>query len=153
MRDDFDSEDASEDYEVGYGKPPKNSQFKKGFSGNPFGRPKKTPNLELELIRQLKTKVTLTDKKGKRRAVTKFEILAKQLVNRAASGSFRETRLLIALLPNAIEKAEKLNQGVGAKDLTDDQLAAIICADDPAIAAREAQLGIRTTVGARARKK
>jgi hypothetical protein len=28
------------DYEVGYKKPPKNTQFKKGQSGNPAGRPK-----------------------------------------------------------------------------------------------------------------
>ena len=27
-------------YEVGYGKPPKHTQFKKGQSGNPKGRPK-----------------------------------------------------------------------------------------------------------------
>ena len=27
-------------YEVGYGKPPKHSQFQKGKSGNPKGRPK-----------------------------------------------------------------------------------------------------------------
>lgn len=148
MRDDF----ASEDYEVGYGKPPKNCQFKKGFSGNPFGRPKKTPNLEVELIRQLRTKVIINEN-GKRRAVTKFEIFAKQLVNRAASGSFRETRLLIALLPNVIEKVEKLNQPVSADDLSDDQLAAIILRDEAAIAAREAQLGISPTIVTRIGKR
>ena len=27
------------DYEVGYGKPPKHTQFKRGQSGNPNGRP------------------------------------------------------------------------------------------------------------------
>jgi hypothetical protein len=30
-------------YEVGYGKPPENSRFQKGRSGNPRGRPKKAP--------------------------------------------------------------------------------------------------------------
>lgn len=38
-----------DDYEVGYKKPPKATQFKKGESGNPKGRPKKTrlkPNRE-----------------------------------------------------------------------------------------------------------
>jgi len=28
------------DYEVGYGKPPRKTQFRKGQSGNPSGRPK-----------------------------------------------------------------------------------------------------------------
>lgn len=28
------------DYEVGYGRPPKSGQFRKGKSGNPKGRPK-----------------------------------------------------------------------------------------------------------------
>ncbi|MBL4544643.1 MAG: hypothetical protein JKP95_01895 [Oceanicaulis sp.] len=36
------SQDQSE-YEVGYGKPPKATQFKKGQSGNPRGRPKMQP--------------------------------------------------------------------------------------------------------------
>lgn len=33
------------DYEVGYGKPPKHSQFKPGQSGNPEGRPAKPPSM------------------------------------------------------------------------------------------------------------
>ena|SRR5437868_14511965 len=38
-------DDSTDDYEVGYGKPPKNSQFQKGVSGNPTGRPKKARDL------------------------------------------------------------------------------------------------------------
>jgi Family of unknown function (DUF5681) len=38
----------TQDYEVGYGKPPKTSQFKKGESGNPSGRPKKPTDSDSE---------------------------------------------------------------------------------------------------------
>ncbi|WP_243382339.1 DUF5681 domain-containing protein [Geothrix alkalitolerans] len=33
-----DADDPSESYEVGFGRPPKNTQFQKGDSGNPLGR-------------------------------------------------------------------------------------------------------------------
>jgi hypothetical protein len=45
------------DYEIGYGKPPERTRWKKGQSGNPRGRPKKPlPQLSVdvgEIIRRL----------------------------------------------------------------------------------------------------
>lgn len=41
---------AAADYEVGYGKPPKASRFKKGQSGNPKGRVKKSTVEDLRLV-------------------------------------------------------------------------------------------------------
>ena len=43
------SEYGDEKERVGYGRPPKQSQFKKGQSGNPGGRPKKRTSTELDL--------------------------------------------------------------------------------------------------------
>ena len=40
-----DDKTASTDYEVGFGKPPKQHQFRKGKSGNLKGRPKNNPDL------------------------------------------------------------------------------------------------------------
>ena len=45
--------DEVNDYEVGYGKPPKHSQFKKGRSGNPKGRPKGAKGFVASLKRVL----------------------------------------------------------------------------------------------------
>jgi len=38
------------DDEVGYKKPPKNSQFKKGQSGNPGGRPRREKNNSARIL-------------------------------------------------------------------------------------------------------
>ena len=47
-------------YEVGFGKPPKRTQFKKGRSGNPYGRPPKKPDVYSELTEVLRENVTIT---------------------------------------------------------------------------------------------
>ena len=43
----------SGDYRVGYGKPPLETRFKKGQSGNPGGRPRRARNLMTQLYRAL----------------------------------------------------------------------------------------------------
>lgn len=45
------------DYEVGYGKPPKATQFKKGQSGNSKGRPRKSENVRTLLRETLNQRV------------------------------------------------------------------------------------------------
>ena len=49
-----------DDYEVGYGKPPKSGMFKKGQSGNPNGKQKRVKNFRTEVEDMLATKVTVT---------------------------------------------------------------------------------------------
>ena len=54
------NDDSDNDNEVGYGKPPKNGQFKKGQSGNPKGRSKGVRNFQTEVEAILRSKVTVT---------------------------------------------------------------------------------------------
>jgi hypothetical protein len=83
-------------YDVGFGKPPKVSQFRKGSSGNPKGRPRGRRNLATVLERTLQEKVVINEN-GVRRTVTKLEAAVKQLVNQAASGDLGAMRQLSAL--------------------------------------------------------
>lgn len=75
----------SDNYEVGYGKPPKSTQFKKGVSGNPKGRPKKPLDFDEDLLRESRSLVTINEN-GQRRRISKLAAVFKQLTNKAASG-------------------------------------------------------------------
>ena len=92
----MDPSERSED-EVGYGKPPKKSQFQKGASGNPKGRPKGSRNLSTQLTRILGEKV-IVNENGRRKPITKLEAALKQQVNKAASGDLKALQMLVSLL-------------------------------------------------------
>ena len=90
------------DYEVGRGKPPMHSRFKKGQSGNPRGpRPKNLPAL---LIEALNEPVVVTID-GERRKITKREAVVTQLVNKSAGADLRATKMLIDMLKDVEKKA------------------------------------------------
>lgn len=80
--------DRNTDYDVGYGKPPKATQFKKGRSGNPKGRPKGALGLKTDLKAELNEKVTINEN-GKPRKLRKQQLLVKQLTNKALKGDIR----------------------------------------------------------------
>jgi len=97
------ADDHNEPYNVGFGKPPKPNQFRKGISGNPKGRPKGRRNLANVLERTLQEMVVINEN-GVRRTVTKLEAAVKQLVNQAASGDLGAMRQLSALAGSAEQK-------------------------------------------------
>jgi len=61
-------------YKVGYGKPPKASQFKRGKSGNPRGRPKGSLRLATDLAAELGEQITVRED-GRSRRVSKQRAL------------------------------------------------------------------------------
>lgn len=93
------------DRDGGYGKPPKGTQFRKGRSGNPKGRPRGSRNSTSLLDEALKERVIISEN-GRRRRITKLEAILKQLVNKAARGDHRATQLLLAHQIPEIEKHE-----------------------------------------------
>jgi hypothetical protein len=84
-------------YVVGYGRPPRSTQFKAGQSGNPRGRPKGSLNLATSLQRALRERVTVIER-GKQKSITKLDAAAIQLANKAASGDLRAFQYLLPQL-------------------------------------------------------
>ena len=82
---------------VGYANPPKATQFQKGRSGNPGGRPKGTANFATVLEQALKDKVIVNDN-GERRTISKLEALVTQMVNKAISGDGRARQQTLGVL-------------------------------------------------------
>ena len=106
MKDEFD-EDAvnaqeqadqsadTEEYKVGYGKPPKHSQFPYG-NGLGKGKPKGAKNLKTIVNLATAAKVS-TKINGKVKKISKLEAAVHQLVNKAAGGDLKAIEKLIAL--------------------------------------------------------
>ena len=84
------------DYEVGYCKPSKAAQFKKGISGNPLGRPKRKLNL-IKVLQQTLNETVVIEEKGKKRMVTHLEAAIRRLVKSATAGDMNAFRALSAL--------------------------------------------------------
>ena len=91
------SRDNEGDYQVGYGKPPRHSQFKRGQSGNPRGRPAGSKNFATLVSEALNEPVIVTEDGG-RRKITKREAIVKQLVNRSAKADWRAIKILLDIV-------------------------------------------------------
>jgi hypothetical protein len=84
-------------YQVGYKRPPRDSQFRKGQSGNPKGRKRGAKNMATLLTEALDRTVTLTHQ-GERRTFSKREVIIEQLVNKAAKADVGAVKLLLDMV-------------------------------------------------------
>lgn len=89
----FDDEDT-----VGYGRPPKHAQFKRGQSGNPKGRPKGAKSFATILEREGRRLQTVTIN-GKSVRLTKKELVAMQMYLMAMKGDLKAMEKLMAYEP------------------------------------------------------
>jgi hypothetical protein len=87
----------SDDYNVGYGKPPQHTRWQKGQSGNPRGRPKASRGLKTDLHAELVSRMTIQIS-GKPITATKQQLMLKTLTARAAAGDVRAIQTLIGLV-------------------------------------------------------
>lgn len=99
-------------YEIGYGRPPKSTQFAKGVSGNPRGRPKGSKNREPDLkamrdmvLRQARTKITAKEQ-GQTISIGYTEAALRSVAVRAVQGDFKSQKLFL----EQVERAEKAEQ-------------------------------------------
>jgi hypothetical protein len=82
---------SSEDNYVGYKNPPTNTQFPKGTSGNPKGRPKKRPAEEIERVFNQQLDITID---GKHQSASLPRALLLKTVILALEGNPKATRAI-----------------------------------------------------------
>lgn len=108
---------------VGYANPPKRTQFKKGQSGNPRGRPPRKKAVSTMLDEILYKQVEITEG-GRRRKVAAVEALLKRQLAEAMKGDAR-----------AFDRLFKLHQVMGPPDSGESDKAPVCSSAEQAILA------------------
>ena len=84
-------------YEIGYRRPPVSSQFKKGQSGNPKGRPRGTRNF-LTLLKHELSQSIVVNENGKKKTITRLQAMVKRIVAGALQGDQKALLTLVEIL-------------------------------------------------------
>lgn len=89
----------NDDYKVGYGRPPLNTRFEKGRSGNPKGRRSKSARSSIP-FREILEESQVVQIGGRKARMSKGEILVRKLLERALQGEAQSTRMLLQFMAN-----------------------------------------------------
>jgi len=104
----------SDDYDVGYGKPPESGKFKKGQSGNPSGK-KKPPKFE-DLLKLGLAKERWVTVGGKKVRMSTEAVIVEVLLQKAANGD-------LPSIKTALGYALQIPEETFSEAITDHQLA------------------------------
>jgi hypothetical protein len=107
-------------YDVGYGKPPKATQFQPGQSGNEKGRPKGQPGLH-EVVLSEAARIVKVKLGEEIVHLTKKQIIVRRLFELAAQGNLAAARLILDTLAKAEASAD--TSAPAEQPLTEDELA------------------------------
>jgi len=107
---------ASDDNEVGYGKPPRANQFNPGESGNPKGRPKGAKSAETILGELLQQKISLNER-GRTRRITVLEGILRRIAEDCLKGNIKSATFLLNRL-QAISSGETDESGLSEDEQT-----------------------------------
>ena len=94
------------DDEVGYRKPPKDTRFKPGVSGNPKGRPKREPVVLADEIREVLNAPIQYREQGRLKTATRHELNLKMLIDRAVKGSVAAAGLVLKARAQALRSGD-----------------------------------------------
>src|SRR5215468_6268279 len=113
----------SASYEVGYRKPPRHTQFQKGHSGNPGGRPRRLPAERLEelaLYEAYRTTIVMED--GHAIPMPAIQAVLRRQLESAASGNVRAQRDILAMIRDIerVRSIDALFDDGGADDVVGD---------------------------------
>ena len=97
---------AAASYKVGYGKPPRDHQFKRGQSGNPNGRPKTAQSLLTLVRKRMLEKVQVKTASGIK-SVTRIDALLMKAMEQGGKGEFRAIKELFSLYATAVPEPRK----------------------------------------------
>lgn len=93
-------------YDVGYGKPPKNTRFKSGVSGNPKGRPKRKPSALAKIIHDVLSAPVEYRERGRLKAGTRQELTLRRLVGNAIKGDLVAAELVLRIRARGLRYGE-----------------------------------------------
>ncbi len=98
--------------DVGYRKPPKSGQFKRGQSGNPKGRPKRTKSPKSLVLGLLAERIPVKTQNGVRK-MSKMEALLHKQMEKASRGDDKAFKILLNLYGEALadQMATSVAQG------------------------------------------